>query len=285
MSMRDTLMGYLPGLMKAEYSGHDGSCDSAHPGIEHGEWERLEKEGGKPAVKKAGRFSALTKGSGAPSGYRPMKHSKHGGYVSADGKKSWYPSKANAKKDMDHHADRMDHHVDEAKSAHHAGDHEFKQAHNERSLHHDDMHDLASKFHKQPKEAKKKEGFKTAAPSASDLEAVARATGGTRKQTKQGSREYDSARRGNQTPKGSNWTGFAKKMDIGVLDLDNIADDMGHRDFEHMDISIGPKDMAEDEAQRFVEAVKRHSSKAENMPAWKILDAATGKNLRQRDSK
>lgn len=33
----------------------------------------------------------LCKAEKPPAGYRPMKRSAHGGYVSADGKKTWYP--------------------------------------------------------------------------------------------------------------------------------------------------------------------------------------------------
>ena len=53
-----------------------------------------------------------------------------------------------------------------------------------------------------------------------------------------------SARRGNQLPpKDSNWYAFAKAMDIGVLDLDEIAVDMGFSHFDHLDGAISPRSM------------------------------------------
>ena len=56
-----------------------------------------------------GLVGLVLKGSKPPPGYKPMKHSQHGGYVSADGKKSWYPSKAHASEDHEHHtANRND---------------------------------------------------------------------------------------------------------------------------------------------------------------------------------
>jgi len=40
------------------------------------------------------------------------------------------------------------------------------------------------------------------------------------------------ARRSNQLPPpSSNWHGFAKALDVGVLDLDELAQDLGFRDF------------------------------------------------------
>lgn len=123
------------------------------------------------AMIKGRKGKEVVKGSKPPSGYRPMKHSKHGGYVSADGKKSWYPSKDHAKKDMKHHSDQMDDHQIASMSAHQDGSKSRTDLHARRAMHHDDMHDLAANFHDTSK--KKLEQFETAAPSAADKRAVA----------------------------------------------------------------------------------------------------------------
>jgi len=85
-------------------------------------------------------------------------------------------------------------------------------------------------------------------------------------------------RRGNQGPKNSNWSGFAHKLDIGTLDLDNIANDMGFEDFQHMDISINPRNLSsprrKHRQKKFLAAVREHSTKAEKMSDAEILGAA-----------
>ena len=82
---------------------------------------------------------------------------------------------------------------------------------------------------------------------------------------------------GNPPPsRRSNWYEFAKAMDIGTLDLDEIAYDLGFADFYDMDISISPKSLASRDARRFVTAVKDNSLRAEDMDPEEILAAASG---------
>ena len=55
------------------------------------------------------------------------------------------------------------------------------------------------------------------------------------------SNRVQAARRGNQLPpESSNWYRFAKTLDIGVLDLDELAYDLGFKNFDHLDASISP---------------------------------------------
>jgi hypothetical protein len=77
-------------------------------------------------------------------------------------------------------------------------------------------------------------------------------------------------------PRNSNWYEFAKAVDIGTLDLDEIAYDLGFADFYDMDISISPKSLASRDTGRFVTAVKDHSLRAEDMDGREILAIATG---------
>ena len=85
---------------------------------------------------------------------------------------------------------------------------------------------------------------------------------------------------GNPPPsRRSNWYEFAKAMDIGILDLDEIAYDLGFADFYDMDISISPKSLASRDTGRFVTAAKDHSLRAEDMDGEEILDAAAGSHF------
>ena len=73
-------------------------------------------------------------------------------------------------------------------------------------------------------------------------------------------------------PRDSNWYEFSKAIDIGVLDLDNIAYDLGFQDFRDMDISISPKALAERDPTSFVTAVQDSSLRAEDMGPNEILE-------------
>ena len=57
----------------------------------------------------------------------------------------------------------------------------------------------------------------------------------TRRQIRRIIKEY-SARRNAPPPRNSNWRALADVLDVGVLDLDEIAYDLGFRDFLDMDI-------------------------------------------------
>ena len=76
----------------------------------------------------------------------------------------------------------------------------------------------------------------------------------------------------NAPPRDSNWYEFSKAIDIGVLDLDNIAYDLGFQDFRDMDISISPKALAERDPTSFVTAVQDSSLVAEDMDPNEILE-------------
>ena len=73
-------------------------------------------------------------------------------------------------------------------------------------------------------------------------------------------------------PRDSNYYDMAKKLDIGVLDLDNIAYDLGFTDFRDMDISISPKALAERDPENFVTAVQDSSMRGEDMGPNEILE-------------
>ena len=73
-------------------------------------------------------------------------------------------------------------------------------------------------------------------------------------------------------PRDSSWYEFAKALDIGELDLDNIAYDLGFSDFRDMDISIAPKNLAERDPENFVVAVQDSAGMAEDMGPNEILE-------------
>ena len=75
-------------------------------------------------------------------------------------------------------------------------------------------------------------------------------------------------------PKDSNWSAFANELDIGVLDLDNMAYALGFSDFLDMDISIAPRNLAKRDPKKFVEAAQESSMKAEDMSPNEILSIA-----------
>jgi len=65
--------------------------------------------------------------------------------------------------------------------------------------------------------------------------------------------------------KDSNWYEFAEALDIGILDLDNMAYELGFRDFAEMDISISPRALAKRDPRKFVAAAKASSLMAQDM--------------------
>ena len=79
--------------------------------------------------------------------------------------------------------------------------------------------------------------------------------------------------------KSSNYYEMARALDIGVLDLDNIAYDLGFRDFRDMEISISPKALAERDPESFAVAVQDSSIAASRMGPNEILElvGATGR--------
>ena len=83
--------------------------------------------------------------------------------------------------------------------------------------------------------------------------------------------------RGNPPPpRESNWSEFANEMNIGELDLDAIAYDLGFRDFHDMDQSISPRVLANRDPQSFVTAVQDSSMAAVNMAHDQVMAAALG---------
>jgi hypothetical protein len=75
-------------------------------------------------------------------------------------------------------------------------------------------------------------------------------------------------------PKDSNWSTFASELDIGTLDLDNMAYGLGFSDFRDMDISITPRDLAKRDQNSFVKAAQESSLRAEDMSPNEILSIA-----------
>lgn len=73
-------------------------------------------------------------------------------------------------------------------------------------------------------------------------------------------------------PRSSNYYDMAKALDIGTLDLDNIAYDLGFRDFRDMDISITPKALAERDPESFAVAVQDSSAMGSRMGPNEILE-------------
>ena len=87
--------------------------------------------------------------------------------------------------------------------------------------------------------------------------------------------QRESWRGGNPPPsRDSNWRGFADALDIGVLDLDEIAYELGYRDFLDMDISISPRSLADRDPRKFVMAVQAHSLAGEDLRRDQILTHA-----------
>ena len=75
-------------------------------------------------------------------------------------------------------------------------------------------------------------------------------------------------------PRDSNWRSFADALDIGVLDLDAMAYDLGFMDFRDMDISISPRSLAKRDPASFIAAAQASSMRAQDMSPNEILAAA-----------
>ena len=70
------------------------------------------------------------------------------------------------------------------------------------------------------------------------------------------SNRVQAARKGNQLPpEDSNWYRFAKHLDIGVLDLDELAQELGYRNFDDLDISISPRGMNGQQAEEVADVL------------------------------
>ena len=76
-------------------------------------------------------------------------------------------------------------------------------------------------------------------------------------------------------PKNSNWRAFADNFDIGVLDLDEMAYDLGFTDFSDMDLSITPRRLAMRDQTAFITALQDSSSLAAGLAPDEILRIAT----------
>jgi len=72
--------------------------------------------------------------------------------------------------------------------------------------------------------------------------------------------------------KDSPYYDMAKKLDIGTLDLDNIAYDLGFTDFRDMERSIDPKKLAERDPSSFAVAVQDSSMRGAGMGPNEILE-------------
>ena len=81
-------------------------------------------------------------------------------------------------------------------------------------------------------------------------------------------------RHNNAPPSDSNWRDFADSMDIGVLDLEGIGYALGFDSFYDLDTSISPRHLMRRDPPVFVDAVKSHSLKAEDMSDEQIMAAA-----------
>ena len=76
-------------------------------------------------------------------------------------------------------------------------------------------------------------------------------------------------------PSDSNWSNFAVALDIGILDLDEMAYDLGFSNFHDMDQSITPAVLADRDPQRFAAAAQASSMRAMDMSHNDILAAAS----------
>jgi len=108
----------------------------------------------------------------------------------------------------------------------------------------------------------------------------------TRRQLKRIIKEYGSGYSSNSPPsKQSNWRGFADALDIGVLDLDEIAYDLGFQDFRDMDASITPDRLSKRDPGSFLAAVRNFALSVDGLDDREILQVAgTPSDLLDRDS-
>lgn len=72
-------------------------------------------------------------------------------------------------------------------------------------------------------------------------------------------------------PTSSNWHAFAAAMDIGVLDLDEIAQDMGYKGFEALDISISPRGLSQRKVEDLA-AIMLHVNGADKQSVYDAID-------------
>ena len=79
-------------------------------------------------------------------------------------------------------------------------------------------------------------------------------------------------------PQDSNWRAFADAVDIGVLDLDEIAYALKFNDFYEMDLSITPRALAQRDPNSFISAVRQHALFARTLADEEILAAAQRRN-------
>jgi len=68
-----------------------------------------------------------------------------------------------------------------------------------------------------------------------------------------GQRLRDARQSNGLPPIDSNWHGFAKALDLGVLDLEDLAIDMGFKSFEHMDASISPRRLSDEKVDKILD--------------------------------
>ena len=86
---------------------------------------------------------------------------------------------------------------------------------------------------------------------------------------------YADRSRGNPPPpKDSNWRAFADALDMGTLDLDGMAYDLGFSDFRDLDISISPSVLANRGPDLFVQAAQDSSMIAMDMSRDQVLTVA-----------
>lgn len=72
-------------------------------------------------------------------------------------------------------------------------------------------------------------------------------------------------------PADSNWYAFAAAMDIGVLDLDEIAKDMGYKGFEALDRSISPRGLSQRKVEDLA-AIMLHVNGADKQSVYDAVD-------------
>jgi len=70
--------------------------------------------------------------------------------------------------------------------------------------------------------------------------------------------------------KKSNWYQFAKDMDIGKLDMETLAIEMGFKHFNDMDQSISPRSLYRRGKGKFVNAVQTVSIHASGLSSLDI---------------
>ena len=85
-------------------------------------------------------------------------------------------------------------------------------------------------------------------------------------------KEYGGMPMNDLPKKDSPYYDMAKKLDIGTLDLDNIAYDLGFADFRDMERSIDPKKLAERDPESFAVAVQDSSAMGARMGPNEILE-------------